>query len=125
MNITNTLCTIALFYESIEFLKGPAAIIYGDVAPGGIMNFVTKKPLSYDYRRFELKVGEYGLFWPTIDISGALTEKKDLLDRMNATYEKSKSFRNVVEKRNVHAGSLHSMAYIAYPFLAGGRHVEG
>ncbi len=85
------------FYESIEFLKGPAAILYGDVAPGGIMNFVTKKPLNYDYRRIELKVGTYGLFRPTIDISGNLTEKKNLLYRMNATYEKSKSFRNVVE----------------------------
>jgi iron complex outermembrane receptor protein len=63
------------FYESIEFLKGPAAILYGDVAPGGIINFVTKKPLAYDYRRFELKVGQYGLLRPTFDLSGSLNEK--------------------------------------------------
>ncbi len=85
------------FYESIEFLKGPAAILYGDVAPGGIINFVTKKPLSYDYRRLELKVGQYGLFRPTFDISGPLNEKRTLLYRLNATYEKSNSFRNIVE----------------------------
>jgi iron complex outermembrane recepter protein len=85
------------FYESIEFLKGPAAILYGDVAPGGIINFVTKKPLSYDYRRLELKVGQYGLFRPTFDLSGPLNEKRTLLYRLNATYEKSRSFRNVVE----------------------------
>ncbi|MDO1447015.1 TonB-dependent receptor [Rhodocytophaga aerolata] len=85
------------FYENIEFLKGPAAILYGDVAPGGIINFVTKKPLTYDYRRLELKVGQYGLFRPTFDISGPLNEKRTVLYRLNATYEKSRSFRNVVE----------------------------
>jgi iron complex outermembrane receptor protein len=85
------------FYESVEFLKGPSAIMFGDVAPGGIMNFVTKKPLNYDYRRFELKVGQYGLVRPTIDLSGPLNEKKNVLYRVNATYETSESFRDVVE----------------------------
>jgi iron complex outermembrane receptor protein len=89
------------FYESVEFLKGPSAILFGDVAPGGIMNFVTKKPLNYDYKRFELKVGQYGLFRPTFDISGPLNEKKNVLYRLNATYEKSQSFRDVVENETV------------------------
>lgn len=62
--------------ERIEILKGPASIQYGDVAPGAVMNFVSKKPLDYDYRRFELKVGEYGFFRPTLDLSGALTPSK-------------------------------------------------
>jgi len=89
------------FYESVEFLKGPAAILYGDVAPGGIMNFVTKKPLNYDYRRFELKVGQYGLIRPSFDISGPLNEKKNVLYRLNATYEKSESFRDKVENETL------------------------
>lgn len=89
------------FYESVEFLKGPAAILYGDVAPGGIMNFVTKKPLNYDYRRFEMKLGQYGLIRPSIDISGPLNEKKNLLYRLNATYETSNSFRDKVENETL------------------------
>jgi iron complex outermembrane receptor protein len=87
------------FYENIEFLKGPAAILYGDVAPGGIMNFVTKKPLNYEYRRFDLKVGEYGLIRPSVDISGILNEKNTLKYRLNATYEQSKSFRDEVNNQ--------------------------
>ena len=31
--------------ERVEVLKGSAAILYGNVAPGGIVNMVTKKPL--------------------------------------------------------------------------------
>jgi iron complex outermembrane receptor protein len=87
------------FYESIEFLKGPAAILYGDVAPGGIMNFVTKKPLNYEYRRFDLKVGQYGLVRPSMDISGLLNKKGDLKYRLNTTYEQSNSFRDDVNNR--------------------------
>lgn len=89
------------FYENVEFLKGPSAILYGDVAPGGIINFVTKKPLNYNYSRVDLRVGEYGLFRPAIDISGPLDEKGKVLYRLNTSYEKSKSFRNVVENETV------------------------
>ncbi len=89
------------FYESVEFLKGPAAIIYGDVAPGGIMNFVTKKPLNYQYGRIEFRVGQYGLLRPALDISGPLNEKKTVLYRFNVSYEKSNSFRDVVENETI------------------------
>ena len=78
--------------ERIEILKGPASIQYGDVAPGAVMNFVSKKPLDYDYRRFELKVGEYGFFRPTLDLSGALTSAKNVLYRLNASYESGNHF---------------------------------
>lgn len=89
------------FYESVEFLKGPSAILYGDVAPGGIMNFVTKKPLAYNYGRIDLRVGQYGLFRPAVDISGPIDAKGKLLYRFNTSYEKSGSFRNVVENKTV------------------------
>lgn len=87
--------------ESVEFLKGPAAILYGDVAPGGVMNFVTKKPLNYDYRRLELKVGQYGLIRPTLDLSGPINEKGTLLYRVNTTYQQSGSFRDEVKSNAI------------------------
>jgi iron complex outermembrane recepter protein len=82
--------------EQIEILKGPASVLYGDVAPGGVMNFVTKKPLNYDYRKFEMRIGQFGLFRPTIDLSGPANEKGNVLYRINATYERSNSFRDVI-----------------------------
>lgn len=30
--------------ERVEFLKGPAGMLYGQTAPGGLFNYVTKKP---------------------------------------------------------------------------------
>ncbi|CCH51242.1 Ferrichrome-iron receptor AltName: Full=Ferric hydroxamate uptake [Fibrisoma limi BUZ 3] len=87
--------------ESVEFLKGPTAILYGDVAPGGVMNLVTKKPLNYNYRRVEMKVGQYGLFRPTVDVSGPINRQRTLLYRLNATYERSNSFRDYVKHNAV------------------------
>jgi iron complex outermembrane recepter protein len=83
--------------ERVEVLKGPASVLYGDVAPGGVMNFVTKKPLAYPYRRAELRVGQYGLVRPTVDLSGPVTADGRVLYRLNATYERSDSFRDEVE----------------------------
>ncbi len=82
------------YVEEVQVLKGPASILYGDVEPGGIINFVTKKPKGYDHASLELKVGEYGLFRPSIDVGGKLSD--NLSYRLNTVYETSNSFRDEV-----------------------------
>ncbi|MEM6734614.1 MAG: TonB-dependent receptor [Bacteroidota bacterium] len=82
------------YVEEVQVLKGPASILYGDVEPGGIINYVTKKPKGYNHRLFELKVGEYGLYRPSIDIGGKLSKKLNY--RLNTVYETSESFRDEV-----------------------------
>ena len=82
------------YVEEVQVLKGPASILYGDVEPGGIINFVTKQPLGYEHATFEIKVGEYGLFRPAVDVGGKLGDK--LSYRINTVYETSNSFRDEV-----------------------------
>ena len=83
------------YVEEVQVLKGPASILFGDVEPGGIINYVTKKPKGYNHGQFELKVGEHGLYRPSIDIGGKLSEKLNY--RLNTVYETSESFRDEVE----------------------------
>lgn len=80
--------------ERVEVLKGPAAILYGTSQPGGIINLVTKKPLSEPYYGLELSVGNRGLIEPSIDLSGPLTEDGRLLYRLNALYRREDYFRD-------------------------------
>jgi iron complex outermembrane receptor protein len=87
--------------EQVEVLKGPASIQYGDVAPGGIMNFVTKQPEAAAHRRLETKFGQYGLVRPTLDVNQPLNASGTLLSRVNATYERSNSFRDRVSSAAV------------------------
>lgn len=93
--------------EQVEFLKGPTSILFGDVAPGGIMNFVTKKPLADFTVDFDLKLGQWNLVRPALDISGPLTKNKNLRYRLNTSYEESNSFRkNVAYDRLVFAPTI-------------------
>jgi len=80
------------YVEEVQVLKGPASILYGDVEPGGIINFVTKKPLGYEHASLEMKIGQYGLFRPSIDVGGKLRD--NLSYRLNTVYETSNSFRD-------------------------------
>ena len=87
--------------ESVEVLKGPAAILYGLVEPGGMVNVTTKQPLATPYYGFTQQFGSYDLFRTTLDATGPLTKNKDLLYRVNMSYENSGSFRDFVHTNNV------------------------
>ncbi|MEM8545804.1 MAG: TonB-dependent siderophore receptor, partial [Cyanobacteria bacterium P01_H01_bin.119] len=80
--------------ERIEVLSGPASILYGSIEPGGVVNLVTKRPLSEFFAEAELQVGSFGLIRPTVDITGPVTAAGDLLYRLNVAYERSDGFRN-------------------------------
>ncbi|ATQ69581.1 MULTISPECIES: TonB-dependent siderophore receptor [Methylosinus] len=87
--------------QSIEVLKGPAAMLYGRSEPGGIVNIVTKRPLETPYYSIQEQVGSYGLTRTTMDITGPVTEDKSLLYRFNGEYISEGSFRDFVNDRQV------------------------
>lgn len=80
--------------ERVEVLKGSAAILYGNVAPGGIVNMVTKKPLFNFGGNAAFNYGSWNTIKPTLDIYGALT--KNMAFRVNGSYENKDSFRDLV-----------------------------
>lgn len=81
--------------EKVEILKGSAAILYGNVAPGAIINMVTKQPKFFFGGEVALRAGSYGLLKPSFDIFGPLSKK--IAFRVNGTVEKANSFRNTVQ----------------------------
>lgn len=83
--------------ERVEILKGSAAILYGSVAPGGIINMVTKKP-KFDFGgNASLRAGSFGLVKPAFDIYGPLSEK--IAYRVNGTLEDENSYRDEVHSK--------------------------
>jgi iron complex outermembrane receptor protein len=81
--------------EKVEILKGSAAILYGNVAPGGIINMVTKQPKFKQGAEISLRTGSYGLIKPSIDVYGPISHK--MAFRVNGTYEKADSYRDGVQ----------------------------
>ncbi|MDF5719658.1 MAG: TonB-dependent siderophore receptor [Rhizonema sp. PD37] len=101
--LTNGFKTIGGFFsyganvERVEVLKGPASVLYGQFEPGGVVNYVTKQPLSNPYYAAEFIAGSFSFYRGTIDFSGPLTTDKKLLYRLNVAYENSGSYRDFLD----------------------------
>ena len=80
--------------ERIEFLKGPAAALYGSSEPGGTLNIVSKRPLWKAANSVEGSVGSQGLKRGAFDSTGPIGE--NFAYRLNVAAEDRNSFRDHV-----------------------------
>lgn len=88
--------------EKIEIMKGSMAILFGNVAAGGILNLVTKKPKFESGGSVSMRAGSYDFYKPTVDVYGAVLGSKKLAYRINGTYQKGNSFRESVNVERIY-----------------------
>ena len=88
--------------ERMEVLKGSAAILYGNVAAGGVLNLVTKKPQFERGGSVGLRVGSFGFVKPQFDVYGAVGSSQKVAFRLNGTYERGDSYRDGVKSNRVY-----------------------
>lgn len=81
--------------ESVEVLKGSAALLYGGVTGGAVVNLVTKKPKFNWGGEVSMRVGSYNMYKPIVDLYGPIS--KSVAFRVIATKENANSFRDVVK----------------------------
>lgn len=96
VRFNNTVMPEMSSLERIEVMKGSTAILFGNVAAGGIVNLITKKPLFETGGEVTMRVGSYDAYKPSLDVYGSLNTNKTAAFRINTVYEKSRSFRDVV-----------------------------
>lgn len=87
--------------ERIEVLKGPAAVLFGRIEPGGLVNLTTKRPLEEAYYSIQQQFGSYDLYRTTIDATGPVFDDRSLLYRMNIAYKSNNSFRDFVSQEHI------------------------
>lgn len=86
--------------ESVEILKGSAALLYGGVTGGAVVNMVTKKP-KFEYGgEVSMRAGSYDMYKPMADIYGPVSKR--IAFRLIGTYEDAASFRNSVKSNRVY-----------------------
>jgi iron complex outermembrane receptor protein len=86
--------------ESVEVLKGSAALLYGGVSGGAVVNMVTKKPKFEFGGEVSMRAGSYDFYKPTADIYGPIT--KNLAFRVIGSVEDGGSFRDNVKSNRVY-----------------------
>jgi len=87
--------------ERFEVLKGPGSILFGRNEPGGVINMVTKRPLTTPYYSLQQQFGSYDFYRTTADATGPITKDDSLLYRVNLSYENANSFRDFVKTDTV------------------------
>lgn len=99
-NATNISSTETANIERYEVLKGPSAILFGQGLPGGIINYVTKKPRFDDLGgSAELIGGSYDYYRGEADLNIPITDWAAV--RGVASYQDSEGFRDFDFRRRL------------------------
>lgn len=81
--------------EQVEVLKGSAAMLYGNVSGGAIVNLVTKRPKFEFGGEVSMRGGSFDSYKPIGDVYGPIG--KNLAFRAIGTFENNGSYRNNVK----------------------------
>lgn len=75
--------------ERVQYLRGPAGILYGDGSPGGLVNMVLKKPLPVARYQASAMAGGQSFARATADATGPLGSSRRARYRGVFAYEKT------------------------------------
>jgi len=68
--------------ERIEALRGPSAALYGQTPPGGLVNFVSKKPTDETLREVQFTLGDPWRKQVAFDFGGPIDDEGQFLYRL-------------------------------------------
>jgi len=71
---------------SMDVLKGPAAILYGTVEPGGVVNVTTAQPQATPHYSIQQQVAPYASYRTVMQATGPLDAERNLLYHMTFGY---------------------------------------
>ncbi|MEM6707573.1 MAG: TonB-dependent siderophore receptor [Pseudomonadota bacterium] len=79
--------------DRVEVLKGPASVLYGTLAPGGLVNMVPKKPTEEFQGMVKATAGSFDLQHLHVDVGGSIDPGGRVQYRVNVVNEESEYFR--------------------------------
>lgn len=93
--------------ERVEVLRGPSSVLYGQIAPGGLINATSKRPTAHARGELGASTDNEGLARVNADMSGPLDAQGEWLYRVVGTaYRTDTQVDHVELKRVMLAPSL-------------------
>ncbi|WP_066626000.1 TonB-dependent siderophore receptor [Brevundimonas vesicularis] len=92
--------------ESIEVLKGPASALYGRFEPGGVVNFVSKRPYGWSGGEAFVVGGSHDYWRGGLDVNAPITADGMVLARLNVGYENAGSYRDLVDNEQLYVSPV-------------------
>ena len=75
--------------EQIDILRGPASFLYGQGSPGGLLNYISKRPTTTSIRELQFLVGNFGRYEGRMDFSGRLADSETFSYRLTGLFRES------------------------------------
>jgi len=72
--------------DRVEVVKGPASLFYGQIQPGGVVNYITKHPVARPFAVFNAQYGSYNYTRTTVDINQPVVSDR-VFFRFNGAWE--------------------------------------
>lgn len=91
--------------DRIEVIKGPAASIYGQIQPGGIVNIITKKPKTKPQESLTIQTGSLGLLRSSASSTGPVGKSNTLFYRADLAYQE-RSYEQAFRSSTQYYGSV-------------------
>lgn len=91
--------------SSIEVIKGPAAVLYGQSVPGGLVDRRSKFPVDNQVNEISIQGGTYGRMQTAFDIGGANPDKS-LLYRLVGLGRAGETNYDIADQRLLLAPSI-------------------
>lgn len=88
--------------EFVEILRGPAAVLFGAGEPGGVVNFVTKKPRQTPAAELSFRTGSFRQLGGHGEVSGPVAKARGLFYRAAWFQEDRRVFRYGARNENAH-----------------------
>jgi len=86
--------------EQVEVLKGPSSAVMGSGEPGGVINYVTKKPTYEPHRRISMTAGNQDFVSGSVELSGPANEDETQRYRVAIYQDHENPSRNNTDVRN-------------------------
>ncbi|NGO55724.1 TonB-dependent siderophore receptor [Mesorhizobium camelthorni] len=83
--------------ERIEILRGPNSVLYGQNSPGGIINYVSKRPTDETFREVEVSAGSFNTYQGQFDMGGKLDEAGVWSYRLTGLAREGESYTDYVD----------------------------
>jgi len=85
----------------VDVLKGPASVLYGQMPPGGAVNYVSKRPVAESHNEIFLQAGNHHQSRAGLDYGGALDAAGHLLYRLVAVGQRRHQPQDTVRSADI------------------------
>ncbi len=92
--------------ERIEVAKGPVGLFFGNSAPNGVANIITKRPQFINRTKVDLSAGSYDFRKALVDVQSVLSPKHGVAFRLIAASQNSHTRLEQDTSYNFAAGSF-------------------